>query len=414
MDNHKGPARFDRSEPAGDTGQEVSVWRFAPLADYRPPFPPVSSAAGRTWSSLTRLFGGSGDKAQSPAVDRDQLITLAPEQLKRLSPAPDWAAAAQVLDRALGDWWRQDRPERPVRFLVGPPFSGQAEMVHRWGTALGATVITEPTSEQILGADYRWLEDWPDTAPLWVLPRLERCFLRHAGGLSLVRRLLDRAQGGTLGCGLIGCDSWAWAFLEHAWPVVRPDALAVQAFDGEGLARLLAALATPRAGERIRFRNARSGDDLLAAPFAEGDPVPSGIAHLAAHCRGNAGLAANLWRRRLCARPDGAEEGAAHTQDDQPAEVIYVADIIPEIRPSAGCSEEEVLLLHTLLVHHGLAESLLGDLLPLPASRTAAGLRRLQRDGLAELHDGRWQVAAPAYVAVRDLLRGRDYLCDTF
>ena len=117
MDNHKGPARFDRSEPAGDTGQEVSVWRFAPLADYRPPSPPVSSAAGRTWSSLTRLFGGSGDKAQSPAVDRDQLITLAPEQLKRLSPAPDWAAAAQVLDRALGDWWRQDRPERPVHHL---------------------------------------------------------------------------------------------------------------------------------------------------------------------------------------------------------------------------------------------------------------------------------------------------------
>jgi hypothetical protein len=94
--------------------------------------------------------------------------------------------------------------------------------------------------------------------------------------------------------------------------------------------------------------------------------------------------------------------------------VNYVADTIPEIRPSAGCSVEEVLLLHPLLDHHGLAEPLLGDLLPLPASRTAAGLRRLQRDGLAELHDGRWQVAAPAYVAVRDLLRGRDYLCDAF
>ena len=414
MDNHKGPARFDRSEPAGDTGQEVSVWRFAPLADYRPPFPPVSSAAGRTWSSLTRLFGGSGDKAQSPAVDRDQLITLAPEQLKRLSPAPDWAAAAQVLDRALGDWWRQDRPERPVRFLVGPPFSGQAEMVHRWGTALGATVITEPTSEQILGADYRWLEDWPDTAPLWVLPRLERCFLRHAGGLSLVRRLLDRAQGGTLGCGLIGCDSWAWAFLEYAWPVGRPDALAVQAFDGEGLARLLAALATPRAGERIRFRNARSGDDLLAAPFAEEDPVRSEIAQLAAHCRGNAGLAASLWRRRLCAAPEGGEAAAAATAGDTPTEVVYVAENIPEVRPAAHCGEEDVLLLHALLLHNGLAEPLLTDLLPLPASRTAAGLRRLQQAGLAERYDGRWRVAAPAYVPVRDLLASRDYLCDAF
>ncbi len=54
------------------------------------------------------------------------------------------------------------------------------------------------------------------------------------------------------------------------------------------------------------------------------------------------------------------------------------------------------------------------DLLPLPASRTAAGLRRLQQAGLAELHDGRWQVAAPAYVPVRDLLASRDYLCDAF
>ncbi len=205
-----------------------------------------------------------------------------------------------------------------MRFLVGPPFSGQAEMVHHWGTAHGATVITEPTSEQILGADYRWLDDWPDTAPIWVLPRLEWCFLRHADGLSLVRELLDRAQSGCLGRGLIGCDSWAWAFLEHVWPVRRPDALSVQAFDGDRLARLLAALATPRAGERIRFRNARSGDDLLAAPFAEADPVRSEIAQLAAHCRGNAGLAASLWRRRLCAAPEGGEAAAAATARRQP------------------------------------------------------------------------------------------------
>ena len=170
MDNHKGPARFDRSEPAGDTGQEVSVWRFAPLADYRPPFPPVSSAASRTWSSLAWLLAGGGDKAQPPVPDREALQLLSPEQLARLAPVPDWSLAAASLDHALADWWRQDRPERPVRFLIGPPFSGQAEMVRCWGAALGAAVITEPTSEQILSADGRWLDDWPDAAPLWVLP----------------------------------------------------------------------------------------------------------------------------------------------------------------------------------------------------------------------------------------------------
>ena len=412
MDNHNSPVP---TGPAGhqDSAAAADLWRFVPLADYRPPSPPVSSAASRTWSSLAWLLAGGGDKAQPPVPDREALQLLSPEQLARLAPVPDWSAAAASLAHALGDWWRQDRPERPVRLLIGPPFSGQAEMVHRCGTALGAAVIIEPTSEQILGADFRWLDDWPDAAPLWVLPRLERCFLRHAGGLSLVRELLDRAQGGALGCGLIGCDSWAWAFLEHAWPVGRPDALAVQAFAGEGLARLLAGLATPRSGERIRFCHGHSGDDLLSAPFAEGGPVPGAIAHLAAHCRGNAGLAANLWRRCLCARPD-RDQAAAPTADDRPAEVVYVADTIPEIRPSAGCDEEEILLLHALLVHHGLAEPLLHELLPLPASRTAAGLRRLQQEGLVECRHGRWQVAAPAYLAVRDLLRGRDYLCDAF
>lgn len=108
MDNHKRLARVGQSELPGDTGQG-SVWRFAPLSDYRPPSPPVSSAASRTWSSLTRLFGDNGDKAQAPVVDRDELLALSPDRLKRLSPSPDWAAAAQALDHALDDWWRQER-----------------------------------------------------------------------------------------------------------------------------------------------------------------------------------------------------------------------------------------------------------------------------------------------------------------
>lgn len=41
--------------------------------------------------------------------------------------------------------------------------------------------------------------------------------MRHAGGLTLVRRLLERAVSGQLGRGLIGCDSWAWAYLQKVW-----------------------------------------------------------------------------------------------------------------------------------------------------------------------------------------------------
>ncbi|MDX9834802.1 MAG: hypothetical protein RBT36_06230 [Desulfobulbus sp.] len=413
MDTHKSPDRIDQQEQPSETNKS-SLWVFAPLSEYQVPVLPASSAATRTWSSLTRLFGGGSPQQQAPTPDREEPRPLSPPRLDRLAPSPDWSAAIMAFDRTLDDWWRQENVDRPVRFLIGPPYGGHAEMVRRWGAALGAMVVAEPSGEQILAEDARWLADWPGAQPLWVLPHLEWCFLRHANGLSLVRQLLERAESGRLGCGLIGCDSWAWAFLEHVWPVSRPDALSIQAFDGNRLAQLFAAMATPRYGERIQFRNLNNGKDILTAPFAEDEEVGTEIAELAAHSRGTAGLAAALWRRRLCAGPEEAEDTDASTAEEGRTEVAYVEEHIEEVRPSADFGEEEVLLLHALLLHNGLAESLLAQLLPLPSSRTAATLRRLHQGGLVELSDGRWRVAAPACVAVRELLCSRDYLCDSF
>jgi small conductance mechanosensitive channel len=47
---------------------------------------------------------------------------------------------------------------------------------------------------------------------------------------------------GRLGKGIIGCDSWAWAYLQWVWPLAQPEALTMQAFDGEKLTRLFAFL----------------------------------------------------------------------------------------------------------------------------------------------------------------------------
>ena len=71
----------------------------------------------------------------------------------------------------------------------------------------------------------------------WVFPCLERAYLRHPEGLTMVRRFLANAYAGNLGRGIIGCDSWAWAFLRHVWRGRVPVTVTLQAFDETRLAR---------------------------------------------------------------------------------------------------------------------------------------------------------------------------------
>ena len=66
---------------------------------------------------LGAVYAGDGEVEKSLKTLRAQLGER-PEQLARLAPVPDWSAAAASLAHALGDWWRQDRPERPVRLLI--------------------------------------------------------------------------------------------------------------------------------------------------------------------------------------------------------------------------------------------------------------------------------------------------------
>jgi hypothetical protein len=121
-------------------------------------------------------------------------------------------------------------PSRPVRFVVGQPFCGLGETLGLWGSSHDAVSVAPPSFEDILAGGGRWFESLGGGDGLWVLPSLEHCYLRHAHGLELVRRFLDLAQSGRLGRGVIGCDSWAWAYLRHVWPIDQADAVTLQAF----------------------------------------------------------------------------------------------------------------------------------------------------------------------------------------
>lgn len=401
---------------------ETALWEFVPLASYGVPALPARSAARNAWISFKRVFWRTDQGTEAPIKQEANLRALSQVRLQHLFRPLDWHAAAAALDQLLGDWWAADEPEPPVKFIIGQPHGGHREIVRRWGERRQAAQIATPSCEQILARDQHWFDDGPPTGERWVLPGLEHCYLRHANGLDLVRRLFQRAESGRLGRGVIGCDSWAWAYLQRVWPVPRPDALTLQAFDGPRLARLLSRLTVSPAGGRVRFRHAVTGNDILIVP-AEQERFGPEIVQLAAHCRGNVGVALRHWRERLCCEPDAdaskpnGREALPRTDEqtgEQAEESVWVAaELTAPVLP-LGSEDDFALVLHALLLHGGLPEALLPDLLPLSPPLCAALLYRLRNAGFVEFGEGRWHVAVLAYAAVRDLLRRRDYLVDGF
>ena len=399
--------------------ESPSFWSFVPIGEYQVPGLPASGAIADAWASFKRLLRKVDQSSLQPARDEAKLRALPEVQLEHLAPPIDPTEPADALDAALNDWLDRDPADWPVRFVISQPHA-HPDLLSFWAARHEAEVIDPPTTEQILDGDLDWLDQWPvdgGAGRFWVLPRLAHCYLRHTDGLKLIRTLLARAEAGELGRGVIGCDSWAWAYLMHLWPVPHPGALTAQAFDGQRLTRLLTHQIERRPHHRLRFRNARTGHDILSVPTEDTEVHPE-IVRLAAHTRGNPATALIYWRRSLRTEPhedvvgsvDEPQSGEAVDEED-----IWVSTRLDEPVLPNEADEDVALVLHALLLHDGLPAPLLPTLLPLTHDGCLAILLRLQRARLvAEEDDGRWRVTATGYSSVRALLAGRDYLTDGF
>jgi len=395
-----------------------SLWEFVPLADYHIPVLPARSAAATSWTSLKRIFRRANEKSTAAVKEEAKLSALTQVRLKYLVQPPNLSEAARALDASLNEWMLSCTSDCPVKFVIGQPHSDHAEIVRQWGLRYKATPITPPTYQQIFTGDGRWFDSWPVSDLPWILPNLERCYLRHASGLTLLRELFERAENGRLGRGVIGCDSWGWAYLQRVWPMSRPDVLTLQAFDGQRLASLLTHLVALRSNKRICFRNARTGNDILTIPGSDSE-VPREIVELAALCRGNVGIAILYWRDRLRTEPDTEETNSdadkkMSEQGETDEERVWVSAKLSEPVLPIGTDEYTAFVLHALLLHGGMPASLLPELLPLSHYRCMAILLRLRNAGVVEWKQGCWWVAGLAYENVRGFLCGHDYLADSF
>jgi hypothetical protein len=397
---------------------EDRLWELVPLSAFRVPRGPDQRLVRKKWAALRRLFRARKEEPEAPVKTEAELRSLPGVRLENLVPRLDWAPAAEALDRAL----RANAGWTGVRVLIGQPHCGHGEILGHWAKARGARLVSPPPYETILGSDEGWLAALGGPDEPWVLPDLERCFLRHAGGLSLVRQILERAVGGRLGKALIGCDGWAWAYLQRVFPAPQLSTLTLQAFDGRRLTELFVGLSRAKAGRPLRFRNARTGANVLPEPEAlvSGEvEISREIGQLAAHCRGNPGVAWAYWRKRLRAEPesdaaDRGDEPAQGARDGAEMETLWLTDTLEDPVPPAERADDLVLILHTLLLHGGLDAPLLTELLPLPPGQIASLLARLEALGMVESQGEHWRVAALGYATAREMLRERGFLVDPF
>ncbi len=396
----------------------LPLWELVPLPDYRRPTLPAASAAANLWASVKKALAPADASQAEPVRDEQALRGLSAIRLEHLVRPIDWASVSALLDEHVAPGAGADPGQAsPVRFLVGQAQCGHASMVRAWGERHSALVLEAPAPEQVLSGDLAWLEGVDPGRP-WVLPHLEHAFLRHVHGLAAVRHLFEAVANGRAGPGWVGCGSWAWTYLSRLLPLDTVDALSLQAFDGAKMAELFAQLAEQRRTKRMQFRNARTGVEALRVPRPDDltdAMVSDDIVQLAAHCRGNPGIACDYWRMRLRAEPEDKDATVGDGQgDDESEEVVWVASALEDRALPEQGAEDLALVLHALLMHGGLPVAVLPAVLPLPHHACVAIVHRLSRLRQLRLDAGRWNVDPLAYAGVRSWLAYRGLLVDGF
>lgn len=365
---------------------------------------------------LRRLTQGD-KKQESPLDPSDDLLSLSGERLRQAVPSPNWADATAIFEDRVRPWLETESPSKAVVFYVAPPYSGREEILRHWADEHKVSLVKNPTSDVILGDRSKWLRAWP-TKRTWLLPQLERCFLRHASGLDLVRELLSGMVSGELGRGIVGCDSWAWEYLQHVLPGRSSFTLSARAFDAQRLRQFFEKNIFDENSLRARFRQADNGAYLFPER-QEADDVDSADGFwrgLAARSRGNIGVATAYWKRALRTLPEKELEDQEVETRQAHRGTIWVTpwEDLSKLALPNGVGDSEIFVLQSLLLHGGLDEAGLTATLPLELPAITEVLQFLKEAELVSRTDGRWYVTAYGYPAVRVALHANDYLCDSF
>ncbi len=217
---------------------------------------------------------------------------------------------------------------------------------------------------------------------LLCLANLDQCFLRCIDGWSGIERLRQVALERRDRFWLLGCNSWAWTFLDHVSQISScfPDALTLPPLDGTALREWL----SPVAADLELEQTAGSLPDGSGAGDPAGDDAEAALwSQLAELSDGSSRIAAALWLDSLHPAKDG-DAGALRQM--RPA--------LPDL-PSLG--DEDRYLLHSLLIHGTMRREHLAFGLGRPSHRLQPRIHWLLDEGLIEESAGELSVRPSPY-----------------
>ena len=417
---------------------------LVPLGDYRSPGMPAEHVVRAVWRRIRQRFQSS-ETAPVRADNRLKATTL--KVLDEVVGPPACGPLLDDFDAAVRAWL--DEPGGTFHCVVVLPPCDSTDLIGTWAQSRGHAVLCAPKRDQghalsvIAGADKNTQADGGGNggaatpegdAPLLVIPRLESWFLRRRNGLLAVRALLAELQQSERRC-LIGCNSWAWAFLVRAAgaALVLPSPRTFAPFDARRLQAWFSELATQTQSGRVAFRLASSGADVLETKD-DGALANNYLEELAARSHGIPWVAWHLWRNALRTGIDAIEAQKANEDanaDGRKADRHKVAQANAKVQAEAEAGkalpngnhgdertfwitgvpdpdlphhhdDNALLVLHALLIHGALVREELFSVLP--DATAAEVLPALLRAGFIEQREGRLAVLPSAYPALRRML----------
>lgn len=386
------------------TKADLSPWNVVALETFCTPGRTQSSQWRRSWRAATSRIGGK-EASERQAKQESKLRALPEVKLAHWAPAIDWSPAASALSEIL---YRHQ--EAPLVLFISPPYGGHKEVVSHWAEHQGIDCLPTPTVGELAEGSLEWVERC-DHHRRWAVPALERYFLRNTEGLQGVRKLLEGALTGRLGQGVMGCDSWTYAYLQHAVGLEGVPVFVLQALEGEQLAHYFAHL--PREDDCPTVYSTRTGRKILSnGGEGEQKDVHKELQRLAAHCRGHLGIAWHYWRERLREPAENGDADHSSERSQASPESLWLLDVLAEAELPENTGDVTTLLLHTLLIHGGLEDHVLDLVLPFSNHEALNARLSLTRQGILCCDQQRWQVAPLSYASVRQLLESRHYLVD--